>query len=115
MDDSVEIVAREGGEDESKESGKSANHANTIRATRHPRPVTVPKVSYPTRSLEFLQSISDSSSELVPHQAKVRLRIAIVGGGLGGLASAIALARRGHSVTVLEQAHELGEVRTWHL
>jgi NADPH-dependent 2,4-dienoyl-CoA reductase/sulfur reductase-like enzyme len=43
-------------------------------------------------------------------QATVPLSIIIVGAGLGGLAAAISLARRGHSVTVLEQAPELGEV-----
>jgi len=40
------------------------------------------------------------------------LKVIIAGAGLGGLATAIALARRGHSVTVFEQAPELGEVRT---
>lgn len=34
----------------------------------------------------------------------------IVGAGLGGLAAAIALARNGHKVDVLEQAAVLGEV-----
>lgn len=37
--------------------------------------------------------------------------IVIVGAGLGGLSTAIALARRGHKVQVLEQAKQLGEVR----
>lgn len=36
--------------------------------------------------------------------------IAIVGAGIGGLTAAIALLRRGHDVTVLEQARELGEL-----
>lgn len=36
--------------------------------------------------------------------------VAIVGGGVGGLAAAVALARRGAGVTVLEQARALGEV-----
>ncbi len=43
-------------------------------------------------------------------QAKVPLKVIIAGAGLGGLATAIALARRGHSVTVFEQAPELAEV-----
>lgn len=36
--------------------------------------------------------------------------IAVIGAGIGGLAAALALARRGAAVTVLEQASELGEV-----
>lgn len=36
--------------------------------------------------------------------------VAIVGGGVGGLAAAVALARRGAEVTVIEQARALGEV-----
>ena len=39
-----------------------------------------------------------------------RLRVAVVGGGIGGLAAANALVRRGADVTVLEQAAVLGEV-----
>ena len=42
--------------------------------------------------------------------AEPRLRIAIIGAGLGGLAAAIGIARAGHIVTVLEQAPLLGEV-----
>lgn len=38
------------------------------------------------------------------------LRIAIVGGGLGGLAAAIAIRRGNHAVTILEQAKSLEEV-----
>lgn len=38
------------------------------------------------------------------------LSIGVVGGGLGGLAAAIALRRAGASVTVLEAAAELGEI-----
>ncbi|MER2606651.1 MAG: FAD-dependent oxidoreductase, partial [Siculibacillus sp.] len=34
----------------------------------------------------------------------------IAGGGIGGLTAALALARRGHAVTVIEQASELAEV-----
>lgn len=39
-----------------------------------------------------------------------RLRVAVVGGGIGGLAAANALVQRGADVTVLEQAAALGEV-----
>lgn len=38
------------------------------------------------------------------------LNIVIVGAGLGGLAAAIGLTQKGHTVTVLEGAHALGEV-----
>ncbi|KAF2501401.1 FAD/NAD(P)-binding domain-containing protein [Lophium mytilinum] len=78
--------------------------------------------SYPTRSLQFLQQHAISASQNggtghpgpmpsveVP-RAAVLLNIIIVGAGLGGLSAAIALSRRGHIVTVLEQAEALGEV-----
>ena len=42
--------------------------------------------------------------------AEFRLKIAIVGAGLGGLAAAIGIARAGHKVTILERAPLLGEV-----
>jgi salicylate hydroxylase len=38
------------------------------------------------------------------------LRVAVIGGGIGGLTAALALHRRGVDVTVFEQAPELGEV-----
>lgn len=38
------------------------------------------------------------------------LRVAIVGGGIGGVAAAVALARRHVDVRVYEQARQLGEV-----
>jgi salicylate hydroxylase len=70
--------------------------------------------SYPSRCLEFLSaaktdektSNGDSNVTTIP----LALNILITGAGLGGLASAIALARRGHNVTVFEQALVLGEV-----
>ena len=36
--------------------------------------------------------------------------VLVAGGGIGGLAAALALARRGFRVTVLEQAAEIGEI-----
>lgn len=76
--------------------------------------------SYPTRSLEFLQKIyqADSSYGLgdgVPYvNGKIKplpllFKVIVVGTGLGGLATAIALARKGHIVTV-QQALAFGEV-----
>ena len=41
---------------------------------------------------------------------KRKLRIALVGGGLGGLTAALALARNGFETHVFEQASELREV-----
>lgn len=72
------------------------------------------RTSYPTQSLSFLRGLkgAESSSETSsrPAQAKLKLNIVIAGAGLGGLATSIALARRGHSVIVLEQAPKLDEV-----
>jgi salicylate hydroxylase len=45
-----------------------------------------------------------------PAEAKVKLKIIVAGAGLGGLATAVALRRRGHDVSVFEKASELGEV-----
>jgi salicylate hydroxylase len=41
---------------------------------------------------------------------KLSIDIIVVGAGIGGLGSAIALARAGHRVTVLEQSPEFVEV-----
>jgi salicylate hydroxylase len=38
------------------------------------------------------------------------LPVLVAGGGIGGLAAALALVRRGHAVKVLEQAGEIGEI-----
>ena len=39
-----------------------------------------------------------------------RLKILVVGGGIGGLTAALSLAKRGHEITVFEQAATFGEV-----
>jgi hypothetical protein len=69
-------------------------------------------LTYPSQSLRFLKPLQYKTwlnRQTIP-RAQVPLRVVIVGAGLGGLATSIALARRGHSVLVLEQAHRLGEV-----
>ena len=82
----------------------------------------VQSASYPTGSLDFLVKLQKEeekrqkamrASSLVNGEdlSRLKLNIIIVGAGLGGLAAAIALSRRGHKVTVFEQAPELGEVR----
>ena len=47
--------------------------------------------------------------ELLPNN---RLRVAVVGGGIGGLSAANALFRRGLDVTVFEQVETLREIGT---
>lgn len=81
--------------------------------TRAGRHVITDTPMHPTRSLQFLNNLTGKkeSKAVPPRPARVKLRIIVVGAGLGGLACAIALARRGHEMIVLEQATELGEVR----
>jgi hypothetical protein len=87
--------------------------------TLHPK-LTLSRPGYPTQSLRFLRHISNGAqsydanrmnlNEQPARPCQLKLRIVVVGAGLAGLATAIALSRRGHSVMVLEQAPELGEV-----
>lgn len=62
--------------------------------------------TYPSNCLAFLNQKPHPSST----KASLCLNITVVGAGLGGLATAIALATSGHKVTVYEQAQALGEV-----
>ena len=43
-------------------------------------------------------------------QPSSTLPVLVAGGGIGGLSAALALARQGYAVQVLEQAQELGEI-----
>lgn len=75
-------------------------------------------LTYPSQSLQFLKTLhACPTTAEVAHAcpvpvspASLKLDIIVIGAGLGGLAVAVALARRGHSVRVLEQAPVLGEV-----
>lgn len=49
-------------------------------------------------------------STLTPAQSSRQVHVGIVGAGIGGLATAIAMRHAGAQVTVLEAAEELGEV-----
>ncbi|KAJ5673977.1 hypothetical protein N7462_009416 [Penicillium macrosclerotiorum] len=64
--------------------------------------------TYPSNCLAFVNSPTAFSSQT--QSAALRLKVIVVGAGLGGLATAIALARSGHTITIYEQAQELGEV-----
>lgn len=69
------------------------------------------QTSYPSQSLNFLHRLHNPPAQNeTPRQAKFPLKIIVSGAGLGGLATAIALRRRGHTVTVYERAPSLNEV-----
>ncbi|KKY32762.1 putative salicylate hydroxylase [Diaporthe ampelina] len=85
----------------------NGHHSNGTRET--------PKftsTSYPSNCLRFLGNPQTESTGkyAAPKEARVKLNILVVGAGLGGLATAIALRRTGHHVTVFEQAPQLMEV-----
>lgn len=74
--------------------------------------------SYPTRSFEFLKKAQRNATNgdatatrhQEPLQESLKLDVIVVGAGIGGLATAVALQRKGHHVQVLEQAPEIAEV-----
>src|ERR1044071_5557141 len=57
----------------------------------------------------MLLSVGGAATE-AGHSMRRRPKIAIIGGGIAGLAAALALFRRGIEVAVYEQAGELSEI-----
>lgn len=62
----------------------------------------------------YLSRVGEKVAEWTQIAPEARLKIIVVGAGLGGLAAAISCALGGHEVTVLESAKELAEVRSSH-
>lgn len=99
------------------ESISSKGHEVQMQPKKQ-QPFYALRPTYPSQALRFLRSAHpsgqylDAQKEGIGHpiDARLKLSVTIVGAGLGGLSLAIALARRGHAVTVLEQASQLGEV-----
>ncbi|KAJ5813313.1 uncharacterized protein N7503_000063 [Penicillium pulvis] len=81
--------------------------------SRNPHDATALSMpTYPSNCLEFARPLlapGTKSSDCVD-KANVPLNILLVGAGLGGLTTAIALTQSGHNVTIFEQTSVLGEV-----
>jgi 2-polyprenyl-6-methoxyphenol hydroxylase-like FAD-dependent oxidoreductase len=54
--------------------------------------------------------LSDRGKNVISGGIMVNTRVAIAGGGIGGLAAALGLAQKGHEVIVFEKGPELGEI-----
>ncbi|KAL3483107.1 hypothetical protein BJX62DRAFT_231206 [Aspergillus germanicus] len=76
-------------------------------ADNNPDLASLQNTTYPSNCLQFLKQFRNAAGET---RSKITLKIIIVGAGLGGLSTAIALATQGHKVMVYEQAPQLGEV-----
>lgn len=97
-----------------EQNGSLVDGVQTGKAEGEARP-RYTSTSYPSNCLQFLQNVyttltTTESIENGFNQTKVKLSILVVGAGLGGLATAVALQRKGHNVIVFEQAPELMEV-----
>ncbi|KAM0097284.1 hypothetical protein ACP6JE_008201 [Aspergillus fumigatus] len=76
-------------------------------APNHPS-LTTP--TYPSNCLQFAKTLEGALPDVPKPTGNVGLNILLVGAGLGGLATAIALTQAGHKVTIYEQTPMLGEV-----
>lgn len=116
------LTATNGRGNTERDPGSAAVHRENGCIADSPTPsIQLPewRRTYPSQSLRFLDDLVNSGSlhseqdgvnGYEPSSSRVKLRVVVVGAGIGGLAVAIALRRRGHSVRILEQAAKLGEV-----